>query len=366
MFRMSAARYRPHGFTLVELLVVIAIIGVLVSLLLPAVQAAREAARRMQCSNNLKQIGLALHNHENTYKYMPPWAWNFAIGFNPNPTNPLPPTESGPRFQGHSPLMVLLPYLEQQNVTNVMRLDYSVIDPTNWPPPWGTTPSASAKVPVFVCPSTPNRVVDYSPYFAPLLGNKGPFLLGATDYAAIRGLHNNFRTRCAPNIATNPSPPDSGVLGVPDGPSGKGEMQTNKELRPGKVKMADILDGTSNSIAFGEVAGLHQVYVRKIPLAPNAPGQVGWALNAAFFDFNSAIQVRGVSRDGLVTDGGCFCVNATNTRGASQGQLFSFHPGVVGSLRADGSVHFVSETVDATTLAALVTRAGSELINDNN
>src|ERR1044072_8283781 len=179
MFRNLKGRRGPHGFTLVELLVVIAIIGILVALLLPAVQAAREAARRMQCSNNLKQIGLALHNHEDTYKFMPPWGWDFAIGYNPNPANTLPPTVGGPRFQGHAPLMVLLPYLEQGNITGTMRTDVSVIDATNWPPNWGTNPAASTKVAVFICPSTPGRIIDYGPYFVSLgLPDKGPFILG--------------------------------------------------------------------------------------------------------------------------------------------------------------------------------------------
>ena len=134
--RPSLVKQR-QGFTLVELLVVIAIIGILVALLLPAVQAAREAARRMQCSNNLKQVVLALHNFENTYKYMPPWAYDFNA--NPRPANPL-----GPQMQGHSTLMQLLPYLEQGNITSVMALNASVIDPINWPPAYGTQAAAGA------------------------------------------------------------------------------------------------------------------------------------------------------------------------------------------------------------------------------
>src|SRR5262245_30674172 len=165
------------GFTLVELLVVIAIIGVLVALLLPAVQAAREAARRMQCGNNLKQIGLALHNFENVHTYLPPWAFDFST--NPNPQNPL-----GSQTQGHAPLGMVLPYMEQQNVYNGLRTDRSVNDPVNWPPNWGTATAASTPVKSYICPSTPKRQIDYGPWFVSLgVPTRGPFVVGATDYA---------------------------------------------------------------------------------------------------------------------------------------------------------------------------------------
>jgi hypothetical protein len=98
---------------------------------------------------------------------------------------------------------------------------------------------------------------------------------------------------------------------------------------------------------------------------PNAAGQAGWILNAAFFDYNSAIRVRGFSSDGLIQDGGCSTVNAINQRSASQAQLFGFHPRGATSLRADGSVHVVSETIAPTVIAALVTRAGGEAVNEN-
>jgi hypothetical protein len=320
----------------------------------------------MQCSNNLKQVGLALHNFHNTYKYMPPWGWDFAVGYNPRPANPLPPTVGGPRFQGHAPLMALLPYVEQANITGSMDTHVSVIDPINWPPNWGTATAASTPVSIFICPSTPRRVIDYGPYFVSLgLPNGGPFIIGGTDYAAIRGCHNNLAgpNRCVPAMATNPAPENTGVLGVPNGPGGRGEMQSSKELQPGKCRLASIEDGTSNSMAFGEVAGLHQVYLRGAKkVLPNTPGQPGWALNAAFFDYNSAIRVRGFSGDGTVADAGCNTVNVRNTNGASQGQFCAFHPGVAGSLRADGSVQYVAESVDVAVMAAMVTRAGKEPI----
>jgi hypothetical protein len=253
--------------------------------------------------------------------------------------------------------MPLLAYMEQQNITNAMDLGLSVIDPTNWPPNWGTAQAATSTVPSYLCPSTPGRNIDYAPYFVQLgLPNRGPFKIGGTDYSAVRGAVGQFRTNCAPNM---PTPTDEvGALGV------KGTMTKEKELR-GKATIAGIVDGTSNTIVFGECSGRHQVYTRGgKPVMPNAPGQAGWILNAGFFDYNSAIRVRGFSSDGLVQDGGCATVNAINQRSASQAQFFGFHPGVAGSMRADGSVHFVSDSISPLVIAALITRAGGEPVSE--
>src|SRR5215471_1010425 len=128
----SSLSKRYRAFTLIELLVVIAIIAILIGLLLPAVQKIREAAARMSCSNNLKQIALAVHNFENANSYLPAWGFDFS-GYNPNPKNPL-----GAQTQGHSALTMLLPYIEQDNAYRLGHPEFSVIDPANWPPPWGT------------------------------------------------------------------------------------------------------------------------------------------------------------------------------------------------------------------------------------
>jgi prepilin-type N-terminal cleavage/methylation domain-containing protein len=356
---MITSRSR-RGFTLIELLVVIAIIAILIGLLLPAVQKVREAAARMSCQNNMKQIGLALHNHENTNGWMPPWGYDFT--YNPRPANPL-----GPQTQGHSAFTQILPYMEQENVTRAAHIEWSVIDPMNWPPNWG--PNAAAKVVVksYLCPSAPARVCDYAPYFiAQGAGSAalGPFILGPTDYAPIRGAHNNFRTACAPTMP-NPSN-ESGVLGV------KGQMAGSSATGPsglttGRARFADITDGTSNTMMVGECAGRHQVYAKGKVVSPNAPGTIGWTLNAAFFDYNTVINVRGFSNDGLTADGGCCAVNCTNGRDSpfAQGQLYSFHTGGINGLRADGSVRFLRDTVTPGVLAALITREGGEVFTEN-
>src|ERR1700757_3258292 len=105
------------GFTLVELLVVIAIIGVLIALLLPAVQKVREAANRTSCSNNLHQLGLAIHNYHDVYKALPPYGFDFT--YNPNPMNPL-----GPQTEGHSAQTLLLPFLEPDNIYRRVHINY--------------------------------------------------------------------------------------------------------------------------------------------------------------------------------------------------------------------------------------------------
>ena len=187
-------RKRP-GFTLIELLVVIAIIAILIGLLLPAVQKVREAAARMKCSNNLKQIGLALHNHHDTADFMPPWGYDFVTAPAGNPL--------GGQRQGHATQTLLLPFMEQDNVLRSSRIDLSVIDPRNWPPNWGTNVAATTVVNSYLCPSTPRFKIDYGPYFVSLgLPNAGPFVIGATDYSPIRGRMNNFRNACAPLMPT--------------------------------------------------------------------------------------------------------------------------------------------------------------------
>jgi hypothetical protein len=181
-------------------------------------------------------------------------------------------------------------------------------------------------------------------------------LLGGTDYAIVRGMNNTFS---GPTGACAPlSPADNGDFGV--GVMGvRGHRDPVKGMIQGKIRFADVIDGASNTIMVAEDAGRQQVWANGQMVMPNAPGQVGWTLNAAWADYNNYIRVRGFSANGLVQDGGCCVINCNNVN-----QIYAFHSGGTNTLRADASVHFMAAAISPATLAALVSRAGNEPIKD--
>jgi prepilin-type N-terminal cleavage/methylation domain-containing protein/prepilin-type processing-associated H-X9-DG protein len=201
----------PRGFTLVELLVVIAIIGVLVALLLPAVQSAREAARRIQCANHLKQMGVALHNYHDTYKILPYRQGGTGLPSSNNTTT---------NAQQGSGLTMMLPFIEQKSLYDQIASPQRFGN-TNYEPFGDTCADASnyqlwnTKIPVFMCPSNSK---------AKPFGNFGPS-------------HYCF---CGGDTAQK-------INNVREGTRGAFGYQTNRRL-------ANITDGTSNTIAMGEVA----------------------------------------------------------------------------------------------------------------
>ncbi len=236
MSTLIQVREGRRAFTLVELLVVIAIIGILVALLLPAVQAAREAARRMQCGNNIKQLGLAAHNFNTAHNRLPP-------GY----LGPVPAQENIGNEQSVGVLAFLLPYLEQQvvydQITTDLRLDKHA-------PPWtgdaGTWNTAQYKLSLFRCPSdnpyqsTEGTIICLNTYFDPpnkatlagyVVDNaSGGNALGRTNYVGVAG--------------------GFGIIDVPIADAYRGCFHSRSDYN-----IADIRDGSSNTLMFGETSG---------------------------------------------------------------------------------------------------------------
>jgi prepilin-type N-terminal cleavage/methylation domain-containing protein/prepilin-type processing-associated H-X9-DG protein len=354
--------FKRTGFTLIELLVVIAIIAVLIGLLLPAVQKVREAAARMSCTNNLKQAGLAAHNFHSTNGKFP--LYKFAFPTNPNPSNPY-----GNQTGGHSLWSVLLPYFEQGNVASLGNLNKALIDPANLPPPAGTDVAGLVNIKMLQCPSAPDGVVDYGPYFTSQgLDNGQPMLLGRTDYGATTGLHPTFITPCAPNTPISVDPAGSwiGALAVPAGPGGGGRTPSDG------TRVGEITDGTSNTLMVSECAGGHNIYILNVRQAISYSNPAFYAFNAAWGDPNAAIRVVGYDSTGAFASamkpGSCNAINVNNysSLGNAPRQFYSFHTGGVNALRCDGSVFFMSQSTDPPTLAALISRSGGEVTSANN
>ena len=297
------ARRRFRGFTLVELLVVIAIIGLLVGLLLPAVQSAREAARRMQCGNNFKQIGLAIHNYESVYQKVPP-----GRSFLVNPTHPT----SGNTVNGI--LTAILPFIESGNLED--RYDYHL----GFDHP-GNQEAVGTQIANYLCPSSPGspRTGELVNYFSDLQTPGGR--AAATDYFVVRNLRD----------ATGRS--ETGFFGLPD------------------PHFRDVLDGLSNTFWAFEMSGRPDHYINGQMQPP--PADFFWYGPWAG---NNAVALNTYSADGLTRPG--TCVMNCN----SEFQPYSFHVGGGHFGMADGSVQFLTQSIDTDVFQALGTPQGREVV----
>jgi prepilin-type N-terminal cleavage/methylation domain-containing protein len=324
-----------HGFTLVELLVVIAIIGILVALLLPAVQAAREAARRIQCANNCKQIGLALHNYHDTFKSLPIAWW-------------VDMTTAAPRLNGHSWGIDILPFIEQMPLYIQFNSRLAPLD--QFSPP--NVAVVGTKLSAFVCPSAPGGLDRmYTFNAAPTLPVTATSI-APSDYIVSTGVRGAFA-----NIAYkgNAGGNRRGVLGVQTPSFLGGDQDTSR--------LADITDGTSNTFMIGERTGGGTIYNRHIInsevtaiYGPTNGGGWGDVLNGEHWLAGSLFT--GVDTD--LDDGPC-AINCTNSRGNC---FHSFHPAGAHFIMADASTQFIMETADPLAIAGRITRAKGEVLPD--
>ena len=349
------------AFTLIELLVVIAIIAILIGLLLPAVQKVREAANRMSCENNLKQIGLACMTFTDGNQ-------KFPCGFLGKDQTNAPAGTPGVHKASWTALV--LPYLEQGNLANLYNYNYDYDAPQN-------ATAVATQLKIYNCPSTPGTGtrVDTSP--SDDAGTTGP--RAATDYRAINAVKAWVAQACFPNnfvgqTCATISKDSLQIIGIMTRDSIGGGTNAG-------IPFSMITDGTSNTFLIGEDAGGPDWYgtggqlIAKAntngtagPDAPNKEG--GWCDPNAAFSIDGSYQgcnagyVGTATKDVCVTSacgqpvasitGGC-TMNCTN-----DSEFYAFHPGGCNVVFADGSVRFITQSISMTTLSALVTRSGGE------
>jgi prepilin-type N-terminal cleavage/methylation domain-containing protein/prepilin-type processing-associated H-X9-DG protein len=307
-----------RGLTLIELLVVIAIIAVLIGLLLPAVQKVREAANRMQCANNLKQLGLALQHYHDTHRTFPPAFVNNG-----------PYGTTGFSFT-HGWAAFILPFIEQQPLYDLYHWDFPLYAVEN-------QPVVSRQLKIFQCPSTPeqDRYITFGPF--QFFGTKG----ACGDYAATLGVDAGL----AQHGWVDQSGDYRGALTHVPTPA------LTASLNPTPTRFADIMDGTSNTILLAEDAGRPRRWLAR------QSGQDQALEGGAWNHFKGGIILQGKTADGMANLGRC-PMNCTNN-----GEVYSLHTGGANAVFADGSVHFLRESINIRVLARLITRAGGEVVS---
>ena len=347
-------KHRKRGFTLVELLVVIAIIGIIVSLLLPAVQQAREAARRASCQNNTKQIGLAYLNFESTHRKLPPASVRSTAFGGLQPVK-------------HGWATFLLPFLEQTAIYEQYRMDEDQASPNNQP--LILTPIASLR-----CASNAISIEQYQ-YNWNGNGVLTPtYHAAVADYVVCQGIH----TSAWDLVGKQPPSAQATLLdGVDDKYIRICALQISEES-----SLAKITDGLSNTILVGEGSGKPRLMIGRKDMtdSPDRPGSLGTPGNptsctpspqgapnvgvgmllshpGGWGDALSSMQFYGASADG-VCQPGAYAINRTNDHA-----YYSYHPGGANFTLVDGSVIFLSDSIELSIVIDMLTRSHGEMVS---
>lgn len=343
---MKRSRRVRSGFTLIELLVVIAIIAILIALLLPAVQQAREAARRSQCKNNLKQIGLAMHNYHDTSKVLPPGIIN---------GGPVSSTARFPFSLNHTAHTMILPYLDQAPLYN--KFDFNIASGpaqhASGAPVWGWDPNSTNAaavaniLSVYACPSDDAPIL-----YSYTNASNGHYLTtnaGTTNYIL-----------CTAHIAESSTGEwqayRTSTVTLPSGQvvRWRAAFGTNSSAR-----ISDMRDGSSNTVIVGETRQLH-ISSTYTPVWGSArhTGQFGRVVGS---DQRYRINASGHE----------FCCNGSSTWCCSQPPelpyawgFASSHEGGAHFLLGDGSVRFISENINFETLCLLNFLADGQVVGE--
>ena len=304
------------GFTLVELLVVIAIIGVLVALLLPAIQAAREAARRSQCLNNLRQLGLGMENYQSSHSAFPPGQRRFAIN-----------------GEKHAWCSFFLPFIEQGNIHDLLDFSKPFTDQVNYK-------AVTTVIPTYLCPST-SRIDPFRSIEGRITGvpfEKYGGEMACIDYLGISGPNPNEINPATQSAYGG----QSGVL------LGFKHSTWPNELAPPLMPPRKITDGLSNTVLVTECTGRGM----------EGPSPVGaWAngknVSHIYRGINDLSDTLGSADDPYV--------NALREE-----RILSDHPGGVNFLRCDSSATFIGDSIALPVLFAYMTRDGEETVEPLN
>lgn len=344
--------HRHRGFTLIELLVVIAIIGVLVGLLLPAVQKVRAAALRTACTNNLKQIGLALHNFHAANDRFPPGSANDKAPFGTA-------TSAG---WGSSWWVYILPYIEQDAIARTWQFSGN----SGYSNTSNRALATDAYIPVMKCPASPMD----ERKGAPSRNSTGSRILLA-DYTGISGFWNGNPSTLGTFTDSNTS--YSGCC-----TSGSGWYSANGVLYgQSTIRVADITDGTSSTMVVAEESDYLRYTDGTVPTDIRSGGLYGWTMGCAaapavypntpdYRPFNTQTVRYQINQVFVTSYGGGASPNSNGAwPGGSDLQnnmpIRSAHPGGASVVYADGSVHFLSNTTSLNVLYALAARADGQV-----